>query len=70
MNIDPRGILYLVGGAGLFSANKLQSGLSAGAGLTVPVGRRLRGFAEARWLGPLGSRAVASWVVPITIGLR
>ena len=70
VNIDPHGIGYLVGGAGLFSANELHLGVSAGAGLTVPVGQRLRGFAEARWIGPFSNRAVASWVVPITIGVR
>jgi hypothetical protein len=70
VNIDPHGVVYLVGGVGLFSANELHLGVSAGAGLTVPVGLRLRGFAEARWIGPFNRRAVASWAVPITVGLR
>ncbi len=82
VNVDRRGLFYLVGGAGLFfDANavfdfgvplksELRLGVVAGAGFTVPIGGRLRGFAEARWNGPFGNRAVAPWIVPVTVGLR
>ncbi len=82
VNVDRRGVLYMVGGAGLFfDANavfdfgvplksELRLGVVAGAGLSVPIGGRLRGFAEARWNGPFGNRMVAPWIVPVTVGLR
>jgi len=70
VNVDPRGVFYLVGGAGLFSANELHLGVTAGAGLAIPIGARLRAFAEARWIGPFSTRAVAPSIVPITVGLR
>ena len=82
VNVDSRGVFYVVGGVGLFFdadavsrfgaslKRKLRLGVVAGAGLTVPVGARLRAFAEGRWNGPFGNRAVAPWVVPVTVGLR
>jgi hypothetical protein len=82
VNIDSHGFVYEVGGAGLFLdadavfkydvplRSELRLGVSAGAGLTVPLPGRLRVFAEARWNGPFGTRGVAPWIVPITLGLR
>ncbi|MHB0962990.1 MAG: hypothetical protein ACYC5V_07280 [Gemmatimonadaceae bacterium] len=82
VNVDSRGVFYVVGGAGLFFnadaisrfdaslMSELRLGVVAGAGLTVPIGGRLRGFAEARWNGPFGNRAVAPWIVPVIVGLR
>lgn len=82
VNMDRRGLFYLVGGAGLFFdadavfkfdvplKSELRLGVTAGAGFTVPLGARLRGFAEARWNGPFGSQNLAPWIVPVTLGLR
>lgn len=74
VNVDPRGILYLIGGPGLYSASvpsaEWHVGVSAGAGITVPVGARLRAFTEARWHYLFGSTTGPSQLFPITVGLR
>lgn len=83
VNLDRRGFTYVVGGAGMFFdadvvfkyhyplRGELRLGVSAGAGLSVPVGPRLRAFAEARWNGPFRSNNIeAPWIVPVTLGLR
>ncbi len=70
VNIDARGVFYVIGGAALFHNNELHLGVLAGTGIAIPVGDRLRAFAEARWLGPLSSRAMKRSVVPLTLGLR
>jgi hypothetical protein len=75
VEVDPRGIFYLIGGAGLYD---LQSqtpetwhlGVSAGAGIAVPVATHLRAVVEARWHGVLGATSGPAWLVPITIGFR
>ena len=52
LNVDRRGIFYLIGGVGAYDVNAqdhdLQVGLSAGAGIAVPLGTRLRAVGEAR----------------------
>jgi hypothetical protein len=81
LNVDPRGILYVIGGAGVYDVyghttsqrsreNGLSVGVSAGAGISVPVGARLRAFAEARYHVLLGTTAQPPWLVPITVGVR
>jgi hypothetical protein len=74
VNLDPRGIVYLIGGAGVYNAYvpsaELHIGVSAGAGIVVPVGARLHAFAEARWHDLFGGTLGPSWLVPITVGLR
>jgi len=74
VNVDPRGILYVLGGAGLYDvrtqATEWHVGVSAGAGIAVPVATHLRAVVEARWHGLLGSTSGPPWMVPITVGLR
>jgi hypothetical protein len=74
LNVDHRGIFYLIGGAGAYDVNArdhdLHMGLSAGAGIAVPVGPRLRAVAEARWNGLVGGTTGPSWFAPVTFGLR
>ena len=74
LNVDRRGIFYLIGGVGAYDVNArdhdLHMGLSAGAGIAVPVGAGLRAVAEARWNGLLGGTTGPSWFAPITFGLR
>jgi hypothetical protein len=74
LDLDQRGILYLIGGAGLYDVHAQSTewlvGISAGAGLTIPVGPRLRAVVEARWHVLLGATDGPSSLVPITVGLR
>jgi hypothetical protein len=74
MNLDSRGIFYVIGGAGLYDlheiATELHLGASAGAGVAVPVGSRLRVTVEARCHGLLGATVGPPWLVPVTVGLR
>ena len=72
--LDRRGIVYLIGGTGAYDvraqSTTLLFGVSAGAGLSVPVGSRMRAVVEARWLGLLGSASGPTSLMPITIGFR
>jgi hypothetical protein len=77
IGVDPRGIFYVLGGAGLYDVNNASLttrqtlfGVSAGAGLAVPMGSRLRGVVEARWQGLFGVQEGPTSFVPITIGFR
>jgi hypothetical protein len=74
LDLDERGILYLIGGAGLYDVHTQSTerliGMSAGAGLALPMGPRLRAVVEARWHGLLGATSGPSSLVPITVGLR
>ena len=78
VNVDPRGILYGIGGAGVydvdgyggFQQNGVTLGVSAGAGISVPVGGGLRAFVESRYHILLGTTARPPWIVPITFGVR
>lgn len=74
VNVDARGIFYVIGGAGLYDlrgpASELHLGASLGAGIAVPVSTRLRAVVEARWHGVAGATAGPPWLVPITFGLR
>jgi hypothetical protein len=73
-DVDARGILYLIGGAGLYDVHTQTTerhfGVSAGAGIAVPMGSRLRGVVEARWHSLFGATAGPTWLMPITVGLR
>jgi hypothetical protein len=79
VNLDDRGVFYLIAGAGVYDvsnvsvpdAERFHFGVSAGAGIAVPMGPRLRGVIEGRWHGLLGDmQAGPTWLMPITIGLR
>ena len=74
VNVDPRGIFYLTGGTGLydlyFGPARLRWGVSAGAGVAVPVGKSVRIFAEARDHVLLGGDHGPSKLIPVTVGVR
>ena len=74
VNVDMRGIFYVIGGAGLYNVHAQTTdwlfGVSAGAGIAVPMGSRLRAVVEARWHGLLGATSGPPWLVPITVGFR
>lgn len=74
VNVDPRGIVYVIGGAGLYDVHAQTTerhfGVSAGGGLAVPVAAHLRAVIEARWHGLFGATSGPTWLVPITLGLR
>ncbi len=74
VNVDARGMFYVIGGAGFYDtyggAPRLSTGVSAGAGVSVPVGGRFRAFVEAREHFLFGANSQPPWLVPITVGLR
>jgi hypothetical protein len=78
LSLDPHGVVYVIAGAGFYDASGrsdvhqdgLNVGLSGGAGLTLPIGPRLRAFAEARDHLMLGQGSQPPWIAPITIGFR
>lgn len=76
VDVDRRGILYGIGGAGLYDVsttrkgNDVAIGVSAGVGIAVPVGAGLRAFVEARYHIPFGATAELPWIVPVTFGVR
>lgn len=73
-NLDARGILYVLGGAGFYDTYggtpRLSTGLSVGAGVAVPIAARLRLFAEARSHFLFGANRQLPWLAPITVGFR
>ncbi len=74
-NLDEPGIFYLSAGGGIYDTNNRSAaivniGVSAGVGVAVPVGVRLRLFAEARDHVLLATGNQPPWFAPITIGLR
>jgi hypothetical protein len=79
LSLDQRGIFYLIGGAGHYELSDINVpageghfGVSAGAGIAVPVAPRLRAVVEARWHGLFGTRNTngPTSLVPLTVGLR
>lgn len=74
VNVDPQGILYVIGGAGLYDVHapvtEWHFGVSVGAGIALPVGTHARAVVETRWHGLAGFTAGPPWLVPITVGLR
>jgi hypothetical protein len=78
VNFDPHEIFYLIGGAGFYDAtgrpgrreDGLNVGVSAGAGIALPIGPRLRAFFEAHDHVMLGKGSEPPWLVPFTIGFR
>ena len=78
MNLDPRGVFYLIAGTGVIDAfghtpsgyNELHLAASGGAGIAVPIGVRMRLVVEAQFRGLLGASSVTPWVLPLTIGVR
>ena len=74
-NLDRRGLGYVVGGGGAgfggdASTDALHLRVTAGAGVAIPSGDRLRLVVEARWLGLVGGTQKASWLIPFTVGVR
>ncbi len=74
VGLDPREIVYVIGGIGAYGAfaeqNTLEVGASAGAGVAIPVGVHWRAFAEATWHILVPNRGGPSWVAPLAVGLR
>jgi hypothetical protein len=74
LDVDPHGILYLIGGTGVYAASvpsaEWHLGVSGGAGIAVPVRTDLHVFVEAAGHHLFGRTAGPSHFVPITIGLR
>ena len=74
VSLDSRGIFYVIGGAGLYSVTlqttDWRAGVSAGAGIAIPVASQLRVVVETRWHSLFGPAPGPRWLVPITIGLR
>jgi hypothetical protein len=74
VNVDPRGILYMVAGAGVDDVNTPRTqtcgDVSAGAGVAVPVGAHVRAVLEARWHSLLSFKPGPTGLVPVTFGLR
>jgi hypothetical protein len=78
MNLDPRGLFYLIAGTGVVDAfghtpsgsNEFHLAASGGAGIAVPIGARMRVVVEAQFRGLLGASSVTPWVLPLTIGVR
>jgi hypothetical protein len=76
--LDRRGIVYLIGGAGLDEAfghgttsfSETHLGVSFGAGVAVPIGNRLRAVLETQFHSMLGPTSGTPWFLPITIGVR
>jgi hypothetical protein len=74
-NLDHSGSVYVIGGAGPgfggdASTREWNLRISAGAGVAIPSGDRLRLVLEARWLGLVGGTLNASWLIPFTVGVR
>lgn len=76
VNVDPRGILYGIGGAGVYDVrgsrkpNDWGIGVSAGLGVSVPIHANLRAFVESRYHLLFGTTAELPWIVPVTAGFR
>ena len=74
VSLDSRGILYVTGGAGLYSVTlettDWRAGVSVGAGIAVPVASQLRVVVETRLHRLIGAVYGPQWLMPITIGFR
>jgi hypothetical protein len=74
VDVDSRGMFYLIGGVGFYDTYgalpTLSTGASVGAGISIPIRARLRVFAEARDHFLFGANSQPPWLVPITLGLR
>lgn len=73
-NVDRSGLLYVLGGAGVFDLYHLPAslfgGLSFGAGISVPVHGRFRAFVEADDHIFFGAGTQPPWIVPLSFGIR
>jgi hypothetical protein len=74
-NVDSRGILYGIGGLGLYdvsagTSTKLAVGASAGAGISVPLGTELSAFAETRFHYLSDTRGELPFITLVTFGVR
>jgi hypothetical protein len=70
--VNRGGHLYVIGGAGPYYVSQpaaIAFGVGAGAGWSLPLGRRARGFLEARYQRLLASPQL-SWMAPVTVGVQ
>lgn len=74
VDLDRRGFVYLVGGAGLYNAetqvNSFHVGAFGGIGIRIPYGSHFRVLAEATWHGLAPESGAPRWVAPLGVGLR
>ena len=74
VHLDKGGIVYVIGGAGLYDSrvegNEVKVGVALGSGMALPIGGRLRAVFEGRWHWLAGSADGPPWLVPVTVGLR
>jgi hypothetical protein len=74
IDVDPRGLVYVIGGVGVYDTNardnSLHVGGSAGAGIAIPLGPHYRAVIETTWHGLAPRGTGPSWVAPITLAVR
>lgn len=74
ISVDPRGTVYLIGGAGAYDAetqvNSLHVGVLGGAGIAVPIRSRHRATIELAWHGLAPKTNGPAWLVPVSLGYR
>ncbi len=74
IDLDAKGRFFLSGGVGAYAlwqeANEGRVGLSAGAGVSWPLRKKIVVVAEASWLTFVKQSAARGNVLPLTIGLR
>jgi len=73
LNIDQRGVFYLIGGPGVYladgRASELHLGGDAGVGVSIPFGG-MHALVEAKVSRLFGSTTGPPWMVPVSLGLR
>jgi hypothetical protein len=70
--VNRGGRVYVIGGAGPYYVQHpaiVRFGVGAGAGCSLPLGRRARGFLEARYQH-LFAAPQLSWMAPVTVGVQ
>lgn len=74
VDLDRRGFVYVVGGAGLYNAetqvNSFHVGAFGGIGVRIPYGPHFRVLAEANWHGLAPESGAPRWIAPVGVGLR
>ena len=74
LTFDSRKRFYLLAGTGIYNASitaaEQHIGVSAGAGVALPAGARMRVVIDAHWTALLGGGSAPASIAPITVGLR
>jgi hypothetical protein len=73
-DVDPRGRFFVTVGAGgnelVLQTTRFQAGLSAGAGTSFPLTKRMSGVVKIEWWELLGNMNSPRRFVPLWVGLR